>query len=60
MAYRVCRKPHLLENMGILRIASSCCIDEGEELFAVNRSFAAAGDVVYSGDRAGWYVVVML
>ena len=35
------------------RIASSCCIDEGEEywVFAVDRSLVAAGDAV--GDRVG-------
>ena len=43
----------MLVCLGTLRIASSCCIDEGHEhwVFAVNRSFAAAGDVVDAGDR---------
>ena len=45
----------ILENLRTLRIVSSCCFDEGQEhwVFAVNRSFAAAGDVVDAGDRVG-------
>ena len=41
-------KSHILEYLSTLRIVSSCCFDEGQEhwFFAVNRSFAAAGDVV--------------
>ena len=45
----------ILVHLGIVRIASSCCIDEGEEhwVFAVSRSIVVAGDVVGDGDLVG-------